>query len=94
LENQKLNNKITSMEQTIQNMDKKKSKLKEFEETVSSKLDAKKAEIAELKASHSKEVAFLQRTIDEQLDKVESPISPSRSPPSLSLLIFILFLAF
>eukprot|EP00026_Physarum_polycephalum_P000058 Phypoly_transcript_00058.p1 GENE.Phypoly_transcript_00058~~Phypoly_transcript_00058.p1 ORF type:complete len:2549 (-),score=561.62 Phypoly_transcript_00058:70-7716(-) len=72
LENQKLNDKITGMEQIIQSMDKKKNKLKEYEEAVAGKLEAKKAEITELKANQAKELAALQRTIDEQRDKISN----------------------
>lgn len=70
LENQKLNDKVSFLDQTIQNAEKKKSKLKEFEEAVATKLDAKKAEIVELKNNHGKELAVLQRTIEEQKEKV------------------------
>jgi hypothetical protein len=48
------------MKLSIQSMDKKKTKLKEYEEVVGSKLEAKKAEIAELKANQEKELAALQ----------------------------------
>jgi hypothetical protein len=51
-------------------VDKKRNKLKEYEEAVASKLDAKKAEITELKANQTKELAALQRAIDEQREKV------------------------
>lgn len=58
------------MDQSVQNAEKKKSKLKEFEEAVGAKLEAKKAEIVELKGAHGKELASLQKTIEEQKEKV------------------------
>lgn len=80
LENQKLNDKLNSMEQVIQGMDKKKNKLKEYEEAMASKLEAKKAEITELKATQAKELAALQKVIDDQREKVLY-LFPLLSPP-------------
>jgi hypothetical protein len=51
-------------------VDKKKNKLKEYEEAVASKQVAKSAEITELKANQTKELAHLWRIIDEQRETV------------------------
>jgi hypothetical protein len=58
------------LEQTKQSIDKKKSKLKEFEENLTGKLEAKKTEINELKASHAKDIEQLTKNFEEMKEKV------------------------
>lgn len=78
LENQKLTDRISVLEDAKANMDKKKSKAKELEEMLTTKLEAKKTELAEIKSTHAKEVAQLTKSVDEMKEKVSIHLRGAR----------------